>query len=395
MLIDDNCQDTNIKLRVNAMKLVIVPDSFKGTMTSTEVCEIIRDAALTVVPTADIVFLPMADGGEGTTDALLGIFGGERLYVTTTDPLGRPINTYIGISKHNGLRIAFIETAAAAGLNLVRGCPDAGAASTYGMGRLISAALDAGCTNIIIGLGGSATTDGGIGCCTALGARFTDESGHEIPLCGNGLASLRHIDLSGLDPRLKTASLTCMCDVTNPLFGENGAAYVYSPQKGANPNQVRLLDAGLRNYASVIKCELGIDASDMPGGGAAGGLGCGLSVLLGASLKPGTDLILDAVGYENIIYDADLIITGEGQADFQSACGKLPYGVARRSGGKPVVLICGAAQKGCEALYDCGITAIFATNPRCQSYEEACRDCRENLRFTALNVMRLFIQINS
>lgn len=299
-------------------KIVVVPDSFKGTMSSVEVCDIMEKGIKNIYPRAQVVKIPIADGGEGTVDAFLSYDRGEKVKVRVKDPLLRDIDSFYGILPDG---TAVIEMAAASGLPLVENEKNPCLTTTYGTGQLIKAALDKGCRSFIIGVGGSATNDGGIGMAAALGVRFTDSEGKEISLTGAGLGALQHIDASGIDVRLAQCEISVACDVKNPLYGENGAAYVFAPQKGADAPKVELLDNNLRHYSEVIMKCMHKEIHGVPGAGAAGGLAAGLLAFTPARLAPGIELIMDYIDFEKAISDAELIITGEGKIDGQSLAG--------------------------------------------------------------------------
>ena len=311
------------------MKILLAPDSFKGTLSATEVCALLKETILSASPDVSVASLPIADGGEGTVDAFLHIFGGARVTVRARSPLMHEIDADYAILPDG---TAVIETAAASGI-AIEEKNDALRASSFGTGELFRDALEHGCKKILFGLGGSATTDGGTGLLSALGAHFLDAGGHDLEPGGAALEALREIDLSGLDARLRKTEVTVLCDVENPLFGGRGAAAVYAPQKGADPAGVELLDRGLRQLAAVSEKTLGKDFSAEKGAGAAGGLGFACLAFFCARLTPGIDFILDAAHFSEQAKTADLVITGEGKMDAQSLMGKAPFGVARRSGG--------------------------------------------------------------
>lgn len=370
-------------------KVVIAVDSFKGTMSSIEVCSLIETGFKTIIPELETVKVPIADGGEGTVDAFLTALGGERVKVRVKDPLFREIESFYGILPDQ--KTAVIEMAAASGLPLVETEKNPCLTTTYGTGELIIDALNRGCTKLIIGIGGSATTDGGIGMAAALGVKFLDEAGNAVPLNGSGLAQLRRIDSSAKDPRLDRCEILVACDVDNPLYGETGAAYVFGPQKGADQAMVEFLDQGLQNYAAVLRQDLGLDVQAIPGAGAAGGLGAGLVAFTPAQLRPGIEIILDAVEFNAVIADADLIITGEGKIDGQSLRGKVPIGIADRAKGSgvPVIAIVGDVGDGLEAIYQRGIDAVFSTNRVAVPFAEARLRAKEDLVATSESIARL------
>lgn len=362
------------------MKIVIAPDSFKGSCTAREAAEYIRRGVAEVFPAADFTLLPIADGGEGTVDSLVAATGGRLVEVDSFDPLGRPIRAPYGILPDG---TAVVETAAASGLTLVAAHErDALRASTYGTGLLIRRALERGARRIILGLGGSATTDGGMGLARALGLRFLDSDGAPLSDGGAELARLARIDVADLMPEAASCEFVLACDVKNVLCGVEGAAYIFSPQKGADPKQVEQLDAALANYARVLKEQFDSDAALRPGSGAAGGLGCVFMAFFNAAVKPGIELVLDTIGFDAHVRDADLVITGEGRLDAQSAYGKVPCGVATRSKSiknVPVVAIGGAIGDGADALYSCGVDALAAAVSRVSTLDEAMAATQQNL----------------
>jgi glycerate 2-kinase len=343
------------------LRIVIAPDSYKGSLSAVEVAESMERGIRKVFPDAQIRKIPIADGGEGTVAALTASTGGRTLTEIVEDPLGRSIPAEWGILGDG--RTAVIETAAASGLNLVpKDRRDPRIASSFGTGLLIKAALDAGLRKIIIGLGGSATNDGGAGMITALGAVFLDESGNELPPGGSALINLHKIDLSNLDARLKATEITVACDVDNPLCGPRGASAVYGPQKGATPEIVNELDSALSHYAGIAAKATGKNVSELPGSGAAGGLGAGLMLFTNAVLRPGIDIVIEATDLSRIIQEADLVLTGEGNTDFQTAFGKAPMGVAgiAKKHGKPVICLSGGLGAGANDLLGLGIDALMS-----------------------------------
>lgn len=340
-------------------KVVIAPDSFKGTLSATEICRTVKKELIKRYPDLEVMEIPVADGGEGTVEALLTAMSGEKIFCTVKSPLGREIPAFYGILPDG---TAVIEMAQASGITLEKK-NDALRASSYGTGQLILDAIDKGARDILIGIGGSATTDGGIGTVAALGGRFLDASEKEVPLCGMGLSLIEKIDISGLDKRLGECNITVLCDVVNPLYGENGAAYVFSPQKGAADRDVLLLDEGLQNLARVSYTVLGKDYSPCEGAGAAGGLGFGLMAFLGARLTKGIEYVLDKADFSEKIKDADLIITGEGKLDRQSLMGKVPFFVAEKSKGKRVLALVGVSEVTPDEAKKKGISETVETNP--------------------------------
>ncbi len=370
------------------MKIVIAPDSFKGSLSAREVAEAIEEGIKKVFPGAEVKKVPLADGGEGTVETLVEATGGKIESVEVTGPLGEKVKASYGILGDE--KTAVIEMAAASGLPLVPPEKrDPSRTTTYGTGELIKAALQEGCRKFIIGIGGSATTDGGAGMAQALGARLLDEKGKEIGFGGGELKKLERIDIVHLDRRIQESQITVASDVDNPLCGERGAARVYGPQKGATPEMVEELDMALRHFAEILTRDLRKDVAGIPGAGAAGGLGAGLIAFLGATLRPGIDIIMEVMQLEKKILDADLVITGEGKMDKQTIYGKAPYGVAKLAGNhkKMVIGICGMLGEGAEILYRHGFRAIFSNRKDAMSIEEAIRKAKELTTETAERAM--------
>jgi glycerate kinase len=344
------------------MRIIVAPDSFKGSLSAAQVAAAMARGIRAVWPAADILTVPMADGGEGTVEALVAATCGRLVHSQVRGPLGEPVPAAWGISGDG--TTAFIEVAAASGLPLLPVAQrDPRQTSTFGTGELVKAALDAGLRRLVIGLGGSATNDGGAGLARALGVRFLDAQGQDLPEGGAALANLARVDLAGRDPRLAEAVLWAACDVDNPLCGPRGATAVFGPQKGATPEMVPGLDAALRTYAKVATAATGRDIAEVPGAGAAGGLGAGLLFFTEASLRPGVGLVLEAVDFEAKVQGADLVLTGEGRTDAQTAMGKAPMGVAAvaRRHGVPVICLSGGLGDGADTLLSLGIDALAAT----------------------------------
>ena len=353
------------------MKVVIAPDSYKGCLSALEVAKAMERGVLSVFPSAEVRKIPIADGGEGTVAALVTATNGQLRQTEVTDPLGNKIIAHWGVLGDG--RTAVIEMAAASGLPLVpKEKRDPRVTTTYGTGELIKAALADGLAKIIIGIGGSATNDGGTGMARALGVRFLDAAGQEVAAGGGSLAEICQIDTTGLDPRLKNTEIVVACDVDNPLCGTRGASAVFGPQKGATPEMVQQLDAGLAKYASCARQATGRDVAEKAGAGAAGGLGAGLMFFTPAQLKPGVEIVLDAVGFSDIVRDADFVITGEGRTDFQTAFGKAPVGVAKvaKTHGVPVFCISGGLGEGADDVLAQGIDAVMSICDRPLSLEE-------------------------
>lgn len=354
-------------------KIVIVPDSFKGTLTSVEVCQLTEKVLKDKYPDAVCVSIPVADGGEGTLDAFVYALGCERIKLNAKNPVGDEIETSYAVTPDGS---AIIEMAAVSGITLINPLEPL-KASTYGTGEIIKAALDNGITNIYIGIGGSATNDGGTGCLEALGVKFFDEDGNLLSGCGGNLSKIYRIDTSDFDDRIKNCRFTVLCDVENPLYGKNGAAYIFGPQKGATPQQVEELDSGLKNFAEKTKAVLGVDYSSEKGTGAAGGLGFALISYFGAEMKSGIKTVLDICDFDEKIKGADLIITGEGKMDSQSVQGKVPFGVAERASGIPVTAIVGLKDIDDSLASENGIGRIIETNEEHLPFEEVKKKCRE------------------
>ena len=342
------------------MKVVVAIDSLKGSLSSIEAGMAIRDGILAAKPDAEVIVKPLADGGEGTTDALIEGMNGKRIDLTVTGPMHSPVDAYYGYLADS--HTAVMEMASAAGITLVPAEEkNPLLATSYGVGEMMNDALQKGCRNFIIGIGGSATNDGGIGMLKALGVRFLDENGEDAGEGGQALAKVTQIDVSGLNPLLKECQIQVACDVNNPLCGENGSTYVYGPQKGVTEDMKKQLDEDMAHFAMVTSETLGNDYHDTPGAGAAGGLGFAFLSYIGATLTPGIELILDAVRLEQELPNADIVVTGEGCLDFQTAMGKAPVGVARlaKKYHAKVIAFAGSVTKEASACNKEGIDAFF------------------------------------
>jgi glycerate 2-kinase len=340
------------------MRVVVAPDKFEGSLTAGQAAQAIRAGLLRARPDAEVVGLPLGDGGAGTLEALLAA-GFERVPVAASGPTGEPVQAAIAVRDDR----CFVEMAEASGLKRLPGGGRAPLeATTYGTGELIRAALDRGVRRLVLGIGGSATTDGGAGMAAALGARFLDDAGDELPRGGAALLRLATVDTAGLDPRLREVEVTVAADVDNPLVGPEGAAHVFGPQKGAGPDQVLLLDSALRRYGRVFAVDLGVDLADTPGAGAAGGLGAGAIAFLGARIRSGIELVLELVGFDQAVAAADLVVTGEGKLDAQSLRGKAPVGVARAATahGVPVIALAGVVEVAGRELRAAGFEEAHA-----------------------------------
>ncbi|HWJ02426.1 MAG TPA: glycerate kinase [Verrucomicrobiae bacterium] len=373
-------------------KIVVAPDSFKGSLNALGVARALERGIHRVDGGIDTRLVPMADGGEGTVEALVAAAGGKIVPATVTGPLGKPVDSFFGVLGDG--ETAVIEMAAASGLPLV---PPAERnplyTTTFGTGELIKLALEMGMRKLIIGVGGSATNDGGTGMAAALGIRFLDQAGNELPPGGGYLDGLHSLDMSGLDARIKEADIKVACDVTNPLCGPTGASRIYGPQKGACPDKVETLDKNLAHFSDVVHRELGKDLKDMPGAGAAGGLGFGLVAFLNAKLLPGVQIVLEAANIDELVRGADLVITGEGQTDQQTLFGKAPVGVAEVADkyGVPVVCISGGLGQDYELLYKKGFTSLFSIVEGPMSLDQAMKDAGPLLERAAERVLRLFL----
>ncbi len=377
------------------MKVIIAPDSFKGSLSSIQAAEAIergiKKAALAYNENVEVVKVPMADGGEGTVEAVISAVGGKIISTKVLDPLGRPIDSFFGVLPDN---TAVIEMAAASGLNFLKEEERNPLKTTsYGTGQLIKAALDIGCKNIIIGIGGSATNDGGVGMAQALGVEFLDKEGKQIGFGGGELSKIHKIDISHLDDRVKNAKFTIASDVKNPLCGPEGASAIYGPQKGATPEMIEILDKNLDHLAKIIKRDLGKDIKDLPGAGAAGGLGAALMAFLGAEFRLGIDLIIELVKLEDKMAESDIVVTGEGMTDYQTLYGKVPLGIARvaKKHNKPVICISGSLGEGYEELYYNGIEALFSIVNRPMSLEEAVKRGEGLLEKITINVFKTYL----
>lgn len=370
-------------------KLVLAPDSFKGTMSAVTICKLMREVIISHYPNAEVISVPIADGGEGSVEAFVTAQNGRYVNCKVNDPHWNEISATYGLLPDE---TAIIEVAAAIGLPLVYETHDVGAATTFGVGQLIEDAISKGCKNIIIGLGGSSTNDGGTGTAAALGVKFFNKNGEAFIPVGQTLDQIVHIDVSQINPEVKTCKFVSMCDVDNPFFGIKGAAYVYGPQKGANEEMVKLLDSGLHHLADVIKSDLGLEVQNIPGAGAAGGMGGGLMAFLGSELQKGIEVVLDLVKFDEVLENTDFVFTGEGRLDSQSLDGKAVIGVSHRAKmkGIPVIAIVGDIGNNILNIYDEGITGIFSINRVAIPYQQSKKRAAEDLVLTVDNLMRLF-----
>ncbi|HKM01653.1 MAG: glycerate kinase [Tissierellia bacterium] len=368
-------------------KVVLIPDSFKGTLTSQEICTIISNKINKHFPQCHVVSIPVADGGEGSVDCFLKALGGEKIYETVSSPYFENMESFYGIIEDT----AVIEMAACAGLPLVEDRKDPSLTTTFGVGQLILAAAKKGCKKIIVGLGGSCTNDGGCGAAAAIGVKFYDKKGNEFIPVGKTLIDIERIDLSERAKVLDNIEITTMCDIDNPMYGPTGAAYIFAPQKGANNEMVYELDKGLESLCNVIYKETGKNLKDVPGSGAAGAMGAGMISFFDSKLQMGIETVLDTVKFDDIIADADMIFTGEGKFDTQSLRGKVVIGVAKRAKTKdiPVTVIAGGAETNIDQAYDMGVTSIFTINRLPEDFQISRNKSKDNLEATIDNILRL------
>lgn len=369
-------------------KCIMIPDSFKGTLTAAEICDIMKRSVHRLFPECEVHAIPVADGGEGTVDCFLYALGAQKIEVETTGPYNEPLCAYYARMGET----AVIETASAAGLPLVEGRLNPRKTTTYGLGTLIRHAVEHGCRQIMLGLGGSCTNDGGVGMARALGMRFYDESGREFAPDADELVRITKIDPSQTNELLKGIEIKAMCDIDNPLCGPSGASFVFGPQKGADEETVQILDQNLRALSGVIETSLGICAADVLGAGAAGGLGAGCVAFLKGTLKSGIEAVLELVDFDRLLDGADLVFTGEGRIDSQSLRGKVILGVAGHAKRKnvPVVAVVGAVGDGAEEMYSHGVSSIFSINRSPMAFEEARGYSSVNLEKTMDSILRFY-----
>lgn len=368
-------------------KAVLIPDSFKGTLSSIEICTIISDKIYKHFPHCHVVSIPVADGGEGSVDCFLSALGGEKIVETVSSPYFEDMESFYGLIDDT----AVIEMAACAGLPLVEDRKNPSLTTTYGVGQLIMSAAKKGCKKIIVGLGGSSTNDGGCGAAAAVGVKFYDKKGNEFIPVGKTLIDIDRIDLSHKAKELDNIEIITMCDIDNPMYGPTGAAYIFGPQKGADEKMILELDKGLKNLCDVIERETGKDLKDYPGSGAAGAMGAGMIAFFNSVLQMGIETVLDTVKFDEIIEDADMIFTGEGRVDTQSLRGKVVIGVGKRAKNKniPVTVIAGGAANNIDDAYDMGVTSIFTINRLPEDFEISRHKSKENLEATIDNILRL------
>lgn len=373
------------------MKIVIAPDSFKESLTAQQVSQAIKVGLTRVWPEAEYILVPIADGGEGTTQALIDATSGSKVYTTVNDPRGHQIQACYGLLGDGNT--AVIEVAEACGLHLIPSEQrDTKSTSSYGVGQLVYHALEHGVNRLIIGLGGSATTDGGSGMLAALGVKFLDLNGEDVTPCGESLLTVHQIDASKLDPRLSQCEILVACDVDNPLCGDTGAAAFFGPQKGATSEDIILLDKGLYQFGSLTEKISSKSVMNEKGAGAAGGLGAAWLGYTDAQLKPGIEVVLKTVQLKEKLVGADLVITGEGKIDRQTIHGKAPVGVAKvaKENNVPVIAVAGCTSDGYQAVYDYGIDAVFTCVPRAMGLDEAFSEAKSNLANLAENIARIY-----
>lgn len=370
-------------------KVVVIPDSFKGTLSSSQICGIIQSKINEYFSDCEVVSIPVADGGEGSVDCFIAALGGERVNVIAKNPYFEDIQSFYGIIDNGNT--AIIEMATCAGLPLVEDRKDPLNTTTYGVGQLILDAAERGVKKIIVGLGGSSTNDGGCGAAAAVGVKFYNRNGEEFIPVGGTVHEIERIDMSGKAEILNGIEIIAMSDIDNTMYGTSGAAHVFGPQKGADPEMILFLDEGIKHLSEVIKKDLNMDLSEVHGAGAAGAMGAGMIAFFNSKLKMGIETVLDTVDFNSVISDADMIFTGEGKIDNQSLRGKVVIGVAKRARIKniPVIVIVGGADEGINEAYDLGVTSIFTINRLPEAYETSKHKSAKNLSFAVDNILRL------
>ncbi len=374
-------------------KIVVIPDSFKGTLSSIEICQISETVIKKIYPECEVIRVPVADGGEGTVDCFHKAIEGELVQVDVSGPYGEIVSAqYLRTGS-----TAIIEMASAAGLPLTEQQPNPATTTTYGVGQQILHAIEAGATNIILGLGGSATNDAGCGCAAALGVRFYNSIGEAFIPTGDTLDQIVSVDLAAAKRKLSGCILSAMCDIDNPMHGKSGAAYIFAPQKGATPEMVEMLDSNLIYLDRLIQSQLNKDVSALPGSGAAGAFGAGIVAFLDGSLKRGIDTVLDLIDFEHLVQKADFVLTGEGRIDSQSLQGKVVVGVAKRASALkiPVIAVVGDVADDAYAVYDLGVTAIFSTNRKAIPFSEARVRSAQDLSHTLEDLIRFSTIFNN
>lgn len=369
-------------------KCLIMPDSFKGTLSAVQICEIIKKQINKHFPDCNVIAIPVADGGEGTVDSFLYASNAKKIEIITSGPYGESIKTYYAKIEDT----AIIEMASAAGLPMVENNKNPIKTTTYGVGTIIKEVVKNGCKNIIVGLGGSCTNDGGVGMARALGTIFYDERGQEIVPYSNEFYKIAYIDNSATEKFLKDCKITAMCDIDNPLCGKKGASYIFGPQKGANSEMVFELDKNLKHLSNIILKSLKKDVCNMPGAGAAGGMGAGIVAFLNGNLKSGIDTVLDFIEFEKLSKNTDIIFTGEGKIDSQSLRGKVVIGIAQRAKKQniPVIAVVGTIGEGADGAYDMGVSSIFSINRQAVDFEKSKYCSAENLEKTMDSILRFY-----
>ena len=372
------------------MKFVLIPDSFKGTLSSVQICKITAEKIREHFPDSEITEIPVADGGEGSVDAFLSALGGEKVNVKVKNPYFEDMDSYFGLLDEG--KTAVVEMASCAGLPLVEKRKNPKLTTTYGVGQLMVEAAKRGVKKIIVGLGGSATNDGGCGAAAAAGVKFYNKEGKEFIPTGGTVIDIERIDLSGMNEDFKNIEMIAMCDIDNPMYGPCGASYVFAPQKGADAECVEDLDEGMKNLSRFITRTIGKDIVEMPGTGAAGAMGAGMVAFFNAKLQMGIQTVLDTVKFDEKIADADYIFTGEGKLDSQSLRGKVVMGIAKRAQQqekKVIAVVGGADDKNIEEAYQMGVTAVFPINRLPQDFSVSRQYSAENLSYTVDNILRL------
>lgn len=368
-------------------KIIIASDSFKGTLSSLEVCNIAREAMLSIRPALDINVIPIADGGEGSVDAFLHAVGGDKITKKTKGPNFDEVESFYGILKD---KTAIIEMASSAGFSMAK-TKNPLITTTYGVGELIKDAIEKGCKNIIVGLGGSSTNDAGCGAASAMGAKFFNKNNEEFIPTGGTLKNIVKIDLEEIKKNLEGITVTTMCDIDNPMYGKNGAAFVFAGQKGASETDVFVLDENLRHFASLVKKNFRMDLQNIKGGGAAGGMGVGMVVFFDAKLQMGIDTVLEVINFDKMLKDTDLVISGEGNLDKQSLGGKVLLGIAKRTQKEntKLIAIVGGYDEDIDEIYNLGVNSVFSINTKPESFEVAKLKTKANLYKTVQNLSRV------
>lgn len=366
---------------------ILIPDSFKGTLSAVEFCQLGREVVEKYLPDCRVLTIPVADGGEGTVDCFVHALQAERVTVTVTGPWGEKVQAEYAVHEDT----AFVEMAQAAGLPMVGERKDPSLTTTYGVGELIRHAVEHGCRNIVVGLGGSCTNDAGTGAAAALGVRFMDAAGAEFVPTGATMGRIAAYDTTAARQLLKECTVTAMCDIDNPMYGPQGAAAIFGPQKGADAAMVEQLDNGLRRLADVMQRQSGVDIASIPGAGAAGAFGAGIVAFAGGRLKSGIETVLDCVRFDDLLRDTDMVFTGEGQLDSQSLRGKVVIGIARRAAAQqvPVTAIVGSVGDGAEGAYELGVTSVFSINRRAEDFSVSRHKTKENFTATMDAIIRL------